>query len=60
MSTLPDRPPLLCDAIASIIRDVAELPDRTSQADNPSMMLVTERELHNILWSRLKDGWPTR
>ena len=32
-----------------IIRDIAELPDRTSPSDQPEMMLVTEDELRVIL-----------
>ncbi len=39
--------------IDHVIRDVAELPDRTSPDDNPDTMLVTTRELRDILWQRL-------
>jgi hypothetical protein len=35
-----------------IIRDVAELPDRTSPEDQPEMMLVTAAELAAILKSK--------
>jgi hypothetical protein len=36
-----------------VTREVAELPDRTSPPDEPMMMLVTERELADILIARL-------
>lgn len=39
--------------ITDVCRDVAELPDRTSPADNPDMMLVTADELEQILRKRL-------
>lgn len=32
-----------------ICQDVAELPDRTSPADQPEMMLVTRDELYSII-----------
>ena len=35
--------------IQAIIRDVCELPDRTSPEDQPEMMLVTGEELNMIL-----------
>lgn len=35
--------------VAGIVRDVAELPDRTSPADQPEMMLVTQDELSEII-----------
>lgn len=35
--------------ISAIVRDVAELPDRTSPADRPEMMLVDAEELSIIL-----------
>lgn len=35
--------------VAGIVRDVAELPDRTSPADQPDMMLVTSAELTEII-----------
>lgn len=35
--------------IADIVRDVAELPDRTSPEGQPDMMLVTAEELASIL-----------
>lgn len=38
-----------------IVRDVAELPDRTSPDDHPEMMAVADHELRNILFNRL-DG----
>jgi len=37
----------------AIIRDVAELPDRTSPNDQPDMMLVTADELRTILEAHL-------
>lgn len=37
----------------AIIRDVAELPDRTSPEDQPEMMLVTAEELRAILEAHL-------
>jgi hypothetical protein len=41
------------DALATaIVRDVAELPDRTSPDDQPEMMLVTSDELRNIILAR--------
>ncbi len=36
-----------------IVRDVAELPDRTSPEDQPDMMLVTSDELTAIVLSSL-------
>jgi len=41
------------DAINAIVRDVAELPDRTSPEDWPDAMLVTAGELARILRNRL-------
>lgn len=41
------------EVIEGVIRDVAELPDRTSPADWPEAMLVTEAELRAILLARL-------
>ncbi len=35
--------------IQDVIRDVAELPDRTSPEDQPKMMLVSAAELRAIL-----------
>lgn len=35
--------------IRNVLRDVAELPDRTSPEDQPDMMLVTGAELRAIL-----------
>lgn len=43
------------DVISSIIRDVAELPDRTSPGDDMETMLVRESELRDILWRHLAD-----
>lgn len=40
-------------AIESIIRDIAELPDRTSPEDQPEAMLVTSDELRIILTRHL-------
>ena len=37
-----------------VIRDVAELPDRTSPEDWPDAMIVTSDELEEILTNRLK------
>lgn len=37
------------EIIKKIIRDIVELPDRTSSEDHPEMMLVTEDELRIIL-----------
>lgn len=34
---------------AAIARDIAELPDRTSPPDEPMLMLVTEREIMEII-----------
>jgi hypothetical protein len=36
-----------------IVRDVAELPDRTSPEDQPDMMLVTADELRSIVCAAL-------
>lgn len=38
--------------ISAVIRDVAELPDRTSPSDWPDAMLVTAEELREIIESR--------
>lgn len=35
--------------IADILRDVCELPDRTSPYDDPDMLMVTYDELKSIL-----------
>lgn len=40
--------------IAAVIRDVAELPDRSSPPDWPDAMLVTADELRTIIESRLE------
>lgn len=40
------------DWINDVIRDVAELPDRTSPDDQPEMMMVTRDELREILEAR--------
>lgn len=42
--------------IDDIIQDVAELPDRTSPADQPEMMLVSAEELRSILLYHLSDN----
>jgi hypothetical protein len=39
-----------------IIREVSELPDRTSPADQPDMMLVTADELRGIILSNLAEN----
>lgn len=46
-------PTHLHTTIDSIIRAVAELPDRTSPEDDPTQMTVTESELRDILWRHL-------
>jgi hypothetical protein len=38
--------------IDSIVRDVAELPDRNSPDDQPEMMLVSDKELRDIISDR--------
>lgn len=48
-SDIPSRPSDGGSDIDSIIRDVAELPDRTSPEDCPEAMLVTQDELRVIL-----------
>lgn len=45
--------------IDAIIRDVAELPDRTSPEDWPDAMLVTADELRAILLARISDSSDT-
>lgn len=53
----PDqRPTKLHDIIDSIIRDICELPDRTSPDGQPDVMLVSDGELRDILWRHLGDG----
>ena len=42
------------DVVNEIIRDVAELPDRTSPEDWPDAMLVTADELRTILEAALR------
>lgn len=37
------------DWISNVVRDVSELPDRTSPEGQPDMMLVTVNELHDII-----------
>ena len=39
-----------------IVREVAELPDRTSPADCPEMMMVTAEELKGIIKSALAES----
>lgn len=41
--------------MSNIIREVAELPDRSSPPDEPEMMLVTSSELKEILTVGLQD-----
>lgn len=41
------------EIIDGVVRDVAELPDRTSPEDWPEAMLVTGDELRAILLARL-------
>lgn len=43
----------LQDKIELIIRDVAELPDRTSPKDWPEALIVTSDELEEILTQHL-------
>jgi hypothetical protein len=50
---LPEGPTHLHTTIDSIIRSVAELPDRTSPEHDPTQMTVTESELRDILWRHL-------
>lgn len=45
----------LIDLPEMIVRDVAELPDRTSPADAPEMMLVTSTELDRIVSDRVAE-----
>lgn len=42
------------DLVDDIIRDVAELPDRTSPEGWPEAMLVTEEELRRILTAHIR------
>lgn len=46
--------------VNAVLRDVAELPDRTSPEDEPDMMLVTAEELKTILCTRLSEALATR
>ncbi len=46
--------------VNAVLRDVAELPDRTSPDDEPDMMLVTADELKVILCTRLSEALATR
>jgi hypothetical protein len=46
--------------VSSVIRDVAELPDRTSPDDEPDMMLVTADELKVIICNRLNEVLASR
>jgi L-aminopeptidase/D-esterase-like protein len=49
------------DIVDLIVRDVAELPDRTSPDDWPEAMIVTATELRQIIRARLeyvnREGW---
>lgn len=38
--------------IDSIVRDVAELPDRDSPDEHPEMMTVSDKELRDIIRAR--------
>ncbi len=50
------QPPETADAfIAKVIQEVSELPDRTSPASQPDMMLVSAEELKQILSSALEN-----
>lgn len=44
------------DIVEMIVRDVAELPDRTSPEDQPDMMLVTAEELASIVREHLRSA----
>lgn len=44
-----DRRRWINSTVYQILRDVAELPDRTSPLDQPEMMLVTRDELEKIV-----------
>lgn len=46
------------ELIEQIVRDVAELPDRTSPDDWPDAMLVTADELTEILERSIAEGTP--
>lgn len=43
------------DRVDSIIRDICELPDRTSPEGQPDVMIVSDGELRDILWRHLED-----
>lgn len=47
---------MIASFISQIVRNVAELPDRTSRADQPDMMLVSVDELTSILRQAFDDG----
>src|SRR6267154_1918917 len=52
--TSPSSIPSRMEEIAgNIVRDVAELPDRTSPGDEPETMLVTSNELEAIIKAEL-------
>ncbi len=42
------------NVITRVLQDVAELPDRTSPADEPDVMFVTAKELEAILRAHLQ------
>lgn len=42
--------------VNAVLRDVAELPDRTRPDDAPEIMLVTSEELKTILCARLNEA----
>ena len=48
----------LIEKINSIIRDVAELPDRTSPEDFPDALILASDELEDILSKRLTESFP--
>jgi hypothetical protein len=46
--------------VNAVLREVAELPDRTSPDDEPDMMLVTADELKTIICTRLNEALSSR
>lgn len=42
--------------VSAVIRDVGELPDRSSPDDEPDMMLVSAEELKTILCTRMPEA----
>lgn len=54
---IPKFTPAEARALAEVIvRDVAEIPDRTSPDGEPDMLFVKEGELFSIVFSRLIEG----